>query len=57
MPKRRSVVVCIQRQVALFAHVRSPMSDKIDRIYLARSPTNQPIVGDQGAEPKAVSFR
>ena len=51
------MVVCNQRQVALFAHVRSPISDKIDCIYLARSPTSQPFVHDQGVEPKAVSFR
>ena len=53
--KVRAVAVCIQRQVALFANVRSPMSDKFDFIYLATSPTSQPFVHDQGAELRVSS--
>jgi hypothetical protein len=52
--KVRSVMVWYHRQVALFAHVRSPRPDKIDCIYLARSSTSQLIVHDQGAVLRAV---
>ena len=53
-PSVRSAAVCIQRQVALFAHVSSPTAGRIDCTYLARSPTSQ---HDQGVVLQVVSFR
>ena len=50
-------VMCCHRQVALFAHVRSPMPDNSNCIYLARSSASQLFVHDQGVESKEVSFR
>jgi hypothetical protein len=52
-----SVEVCTRHQVALFAYVRLSLIDKINYIYLARSPTSLWSVHDQEVVLLAVSFR
>jgi len=52
-----SVVVCIRRQVALFAHVRSSIADKNGCIYLARSPMSQWSADVQWVALLEVSFQ
>jgi hypothetical protein len=48
------VEVCTGHQVALFAYVRSYLMNKINYIYLARSPTS---LHDQEVVLLSVSFR
>ena len=52
-----SVEVCTRHQVALFAYVRSSLLNKINYIYLARSPMSLWSVRDQEVVLLVVSFR